>query len=153
MSSSHCILDRPEPLWQAKLILSTSYNSISCITRKSDWPRHTLWGVAWCLFQAAWTVLGTYLGNSHGPDFLDVNHAIVPGHQALHVDVELVPQSPDGFVVLLNPRKHKGKTRWAWGSNCVPHGKPGCAHWTARKTTETGECIILKTFNVAMHLA
>lgn len=55
-------------------------------------------------------VLGTYLGNSHGPDFLNVNHAIVPGHQALHVDIELVPQGPDGFVVLLDPRKHKGKT-------------------------------------------
>lgn len=54
--------------------------------------------------------LRTYLGDRHGPDLLYVNHAVVPGHQALHVDVELVPQSQDGFVVLLNPNRHKGKT-------------------------------------------
>lgn len=37
--------------------------------------------------------LVSYLGNSHGSDFLNVNHAVMPGHQALHVDIQLVPQS------------------------------------------------------------
>lgn len=60
-------------------------------------------------------VLRMYLGDRHGPDFLDVNHAVVPGHQALHVDVQLVPQSQDGLVVLLDPRRHKGKTRQSPG--------------------------------------
>lgn len=82
-----------------------SYNSISCTSRRFAWWKHVL-----CLLRAAWVVLGTYLGNSHGPDFLDVDHAVVPGHQALHVDVELVPQSQDGFIVLLNPGRHKGET-------------------------------------------
>lgn len=72
-------------------------------------------------------VLGTYLGNSHGPDFLDVDHAVVPGHQALHVDVELVPQSQDGFIVLLNPGRHKGETCLAWLSNFITNGKSGHA--------------------------
>lgn len=74
-------------------------------------------------------VLGTYLGNSHGPDFLDVDHAVVPGHQALHVDVELVPQSQDGFVVLLNPRKPMGNMlSLAFKLSRVPYGKPGHDH-------------------------
>lgn len=37
--------------------------------------------------------LVSYLSNSHGSDFLNVNHAVMPGHQALHVDIQLVPQS------------------------------------------------------------
>jgi hypothetical protein len=102
-------------------------------------------------------VLRTYLGNSHGPDFLNVNHAVVPRHQALHVDIKLVPQCQDGFIVLLNPGRHKKKTAGVRLSYCSPNRKPGHVYTTAQETRiipykVTGICIIFKTVNISKGL-
>lgn len=69
----------------------------------------------------------THLGNGHGPDFLNVDHAVVPGHQALHVDVQLVPQGQDSFIVLLNPTK---QAEAGYSHTAAPAGsRARLAHW------------------------
>lgn len=45
----------------------------------------------------------TYHGDGERVDVFDIQHAVLPGDQALHVDVQLVPDGQDGLVVLLVP--------------------------------------------------
>lgn len=45
----------------------------------------------------------SYHGVREGVNVLNVPHAVLPGDQALNVDVQLIPDGHDGFVVLLVP--------------------------------------------------
>lgn len=45
----------------------------------------------------------THHGQGKGVDVVDVQETVLPGDEALHVDVELVPDGQDGLVVLLVP--------------------------------------------------
>lgn len=47
--------------------------------------------------------LATYHGDGERVDAFDVQDAVLPGDEALHVDVQLVPDGQDGLVVLLVP--------------------------------------------------
>ena len=42
-------------------------------------------------------------GESEGVDVGDVLDTVLPGHETLDVDVELVPHGQDGLVILLIP--------------------------------------------------
>lgn len=50
-----------------------------------------------------------YRGNSAFADGTDVSHQIVPGHDALHVNVRVMPQSQNILIELLNPDGMKEK--------------------------------------------
>lgn len=45
----------------------------------------------------------TYHGYGERVDAFDVKDAVLPGDEALHVDVQLAPDGQDGLVVLLVP--------------------------------------------------
>lgn len=45
----------------------------------------------------------TYHGDGERVDAFDVQQAVLPGDETLHVDVQLVPDGQDGLVVLLVP--------------------------------------------------
>lgn len=45
----------------------------------------------------------TYHGDGERVDAFDVQDAVLPGDETLHVDVQLVPDGQDGLVVLLVP--------------------------------------------------
>lgn len=101
------VLDELEPLRKAQPTLLLTPKASAAQLGSSG--RNCSAGSGWAAPLGSEWVLRTYLGDGHGLDLLDIDHAVVPGHQALHVDVELVPQGQDGFVVLLDPRRHKGK--------------------------------------------
>ena len=103
------VLDELEPLRKAQLTLLLTPKASTAKLGLSGRNRSA--GSGWAAPLGSKGVLRTYLGDGHGFDLLDIDHAVMPGHQALHVDVELVPQGQDGFIVLLDPRRHKGKTR------------------------------------------
>lgn len=44
-----------------------------------------------------------YHGHCEGVDAFDIQEAVLPGDEALNVDVQLVPDGQDGLVVLLVP--------------------------------------------------
>lgn len=43
---------------------------------------------------------------SEGVDVIDVFDAILPWDETLDVDVELVPDAHDSFIILLIPKEH-----------------------------------------------
>lgn len=45
----------------------------------------------------------TYHGDGERLDAFDIQDAVLPGDDTLHVDVQLVPDGQDGLVVLLVP--------------------------------------------------
>lgn len=45
----------------------------------------------------------TYHGDGERVDAFDVQDAVLPGDETLHIDVQLVPDGQDGLVVLLVP--------------------------------------------------
>lgn len=50
----------------------------------------------------------SYHAESEGVDVIDVFEAILPRDETLDVDVELIPDAHDGFIILLIPReRHK----------------------------------------------
>lgn len=42
-------------------------------------------------------------GYGEGVDVMDVSQAVLPGDETLNVDVQLVPDGQDGFIILLVP--------------------------------------------------
>lgn len=47
--------------------------------------------------------LGTYHGDGERVDAFDIQDAVLPGDETLHIDVQLIPDGQDGLVVLLVP--------------------------------------------------
>lgn len=45
----------------------------------------------------------TYHGDGECVDAFDIQNAVLPGDETLHIDVQLVPDGQDGLVVLLVP--------------------------------------------------
>lgn len=43
----------------------------------------------------------TYHGDGERVDAFDIQKAVVPGDETLHVDVQLVPERHDGLIALL----------------------------------------------------
>lgn len=46
-----------------------------------------------------------YHAESEGVDVINVFEAILPRHEALDIDVELIPNAHDSFIILLIPRE------------------------------------------------
>lgn len=44
-------------------------------------------------------------GNCEGVDVIDVFETVLPWDETLDVDVELIPDGHDGFIILLIPRE------------------------------------------------
>lgn len=47
----------------------------------------------------------SYHAECEGVDVFDVFHAVLPRDKTLDVDVELIPDAHDGFIILLIPSK------------------------------------------------
>lgn len=47
-----------------------------------------------------------YHAESERVDVIDIFKAILPRHEALDVDVELIPNVHDGMIILLIPKEH-----------------------------------------------
>lgn len=55
--------------------------------------------------RADFSVISYHL-ESEGVDVIDVFDAILPWDETLDVDVELVPDAHDSFIILLIPKEH-----------------------------------------------
>lgn len=54
-------------------------------------------------------------GYGEGVDVMDVSQAVLPGDETLNVDVQLVPDGQDGFIILLVPTtKQQEKKVQSW---------------------------------------